>query len=59
MIKVSCANCDSEVEVDVERYDDNFNNEVVCPTCGWNASLFCFDYVGGNVKVEGEGSDGN
>ena len=52
MIKVNCANCGNDVEMDVDRYDDHLDEVVDCPECGWKASLFCFDYVGGNVEVE-------
>ncbi len=53
MITVNCANCGKDVELDLERYDDHLDEEVVCSECAWSASLFCFDYVKGNPKEEG------
>jgi hypothetical protein len=57
MITVRCPNCKVEVQVNVERYDEDLDHQVSCIICNWLASLFCFDYVSGNKKEPEDGTD--
>lgn len=50
-IMLSCPDCHEEFE-HKGRYDEDMDESVQCPGCGYTASKWCFDYIPGEEEDE-------
>jgi DNA-directed RNA polymerase subunit RPC12/RpoP len=39
--RLVCVNCGNHFLID-GRADDDLDQEIECPNCGWTCSIFCF-----------------